>query len=150
VLLPAGPARANGAPAAEPLAPLPSSPWTEPLGPLVAAPAFHLDVGPDGDASRQPCSTTVRTSLERIGRRTAPWQIGTRPVDRVLTGGCVGIVALQLLDVHSTSQALGDGLREGNPVMRGVASKPVPFTMVKLATAGLTIVVSHNYRADRR
>jgi hypothetical protein len=85
-------------------------------------------------------------------------------------------VTLQVLDVHSTSSALGRGAVEGNPLMKGLAANEVGLLAIKAAgSAGVILasermwkrnkaaavifmivsnsamgwVVQHNYRAAR-
>lgn len=86
-------------------------------------------------------------------------------------------VVMQVLDIHSTLQALNNGAVEGNPIMSGVAGRPGAFIATKAAVAAGSIwaankmakrnkvaavmtlvavnsayaaIVSHNYRLASR
>jgi hypothetical protein len=47
--------------------------------------------------------------------------------------------ALQILDVHSTLRALGNGGREANPMMRGAAGSPAAMLAIKMGATATTI-----------
>ena len=47
--------------------------------------------------------------------------------------------ALQILDVHSTLRALGNGGREANPIMRGAAGSPAAMLAIKMGATATTI-----------
>ena len=55
----------------------------------------------------------------------------------------VSFAALQALDVHSTTRALGRGGVEANPLMRGVADQPAALMAVKAGGAATTIYLAH-------
>jgi hypothetical protein len=54
----------------------------------------------------------------------------------------VSVAALQALDAHSTMAALGNGGREANPLMRGVAGNKGALLAVKAGVAGSTIFLA--------
>jgi hypothetical protein len=62
----------------------------------------------------------------------------------------VSYATLQALDIHSTLRALNGGAVEGNPMMNGVVSHPVPFMMVKAGAAAATIVLAERVRKRSR
>ena len=54
----------------------------------------------------------------------------------------VSFAALQMLDGHSTTRALGSGAAEGNALMSGIAGNPTALFAVKAATAAGTIYIA--------
>jgi len=104
----------------------------------------------------------------------APAQKARRPESLVPL--YVSFATLQLMDVHSTTRALGRGAAEANPLMKGLAGNPLALAAVKVAgsaaviyaaekmwkkhrrrsvifivaaNAAMALVVQHNYRAVR-
>jgi hypothetical protein len=62
---------------------------------------------------------------------------------RLLVPLYVSFAALQALDVHSTTRALGAGAVEANPLMSGVARQPASLIAVKAGGAASTIWLAH-------
>ena len=54
----------------------------------------------------------------------------------------VALVALLLLDVVTTTQALSLGFLEGNPVMQTIATAPALHTVLKVSFAGIVAVLA--------
>jgi hypothetical protein len=125
--------------------------------------AAAIDAAPVPSAEQRPNVLDARTALEK-----------KRP--GALVPLYVSFGALQVLDAHSTSRALGRGGVEANPVMKGIAGNQAGMLAVKAAgTAGVIFasekmwkknrtaavifmvasnaamawVVQHNYRAGR-
>jgi hypothetical protein len=72
--------------------------------------------------------------------RPSPGFEGQRPA--ILPALYVSVAALQALDAHSTMTALGQGGREANPLMRGVAGNRGALLAVKAGVAGGTIFLA--------
>jgi hypothetical protein len=66
-----------------------------------------------------------------------------RETPRLLVPLYVSFAALQALDVHSTTRAIGAGAVEANPLMRGVANQPAALIAVKAGGAASTIWLAH-------
>ena len=62
----------------------------------------------------------------------------------------VSFAALQVLDVQSTRAALGGGAREANPLMVGLAARPVPYLALKVASGAAVIYASEKIRTRSR
>jgi hypothetical protein len=62
----------------------------------------------------------------------------------------VSYALLQGLDVQSTRTALGGGGREANPLMTGLADRPVAFVALKAATGVAVILASEKMRARNK
>lgn len=54
----------------------------------------------------------------------------------------VALVALLLLDVVTTSQALSLGFMEGNPVMQAIVEVPALHTVLKVSFAGIVAILA--------
>ena len=62
----------------------------------------------------------------------------------------VSFAALQALDVHSTMRALEAGGTEQNPLLRGIASRPVALVALKAGVTASTILLTERFRARNR
>ena len=81
--------------------------------------------------------------LLAIPARVFAQELVPAPESRPLVPLYVSFVALQALDVHSTTRALGAGGAEANPLMRGVAHQPAALMAVKAGGAASTIWLTH-------
>ena len=62
----------------------------------------------------------------------------------------VSFVALQVLDVVSTTRALNAGLVEGNAAMRGIVEKPIALAAIKGGAAVATILITNRVARKNR
>ena len=79
-----------------------------------------------------------------------PANVGGRRPPSELVSLYSSYAALQVLDAHSTIRAVHAGAREWNPLMSGVASRPLPFLLVKGGTTAATIYLTEKLRARNR
>lgn len=61
---------------------------------------------------------------------------------QALPGLYVSFAALQGYDIYSTRQALANGAREANPLMKGVVGNPAAFWALKAGVTAGTIVAA--------
>jgi hypothetical protein len=124
---------------------------------LLLAPAVHAqDVVADGSvpllvtcaddgdcAVAQPLQVAViapppaQPRLDRWRASFATWRTDAG----IMFPLYAGFSGLQLLDVHSTTRAIGAGATEGNALMSGVAHHPAALTLVKAGAAASAIYV---------
>jgi uncharacterized protein DUF5658 len=57
-----------------------------------------------------------------------------------------GLIATQVLDVHSTRRAIGEGRREANAMVRWATSRPAAFIGFKVATTTGTVLLVERVR----
>ena len=76
--------------------------------------------------------------------------VESRPSQAANVALCVSFAALEALDVHSTSRALGAGHREANPMMAGLTSNTAALIAVKAAAAGTVIAVDRKLLKKNR
>jgi hypothetical protein len=60
-----------------------------------------------------------------------------------------GFASLQALDVHSTRRAIARGGREANPVLRGVADRPIALVAVKTGITAATVYATERLAKTR-
>lgn len=98
-----------------------------------APPTPALEGASADPAATQPASQAIASEDEDAVLRRA-----VAPRERLQPHSWlhVSFAALQVLDVHSTIHAIGQGGREANPMLQGVVNKPMAMAAIK---AGLTI-----------
>ena len=148
---------------------LPSSAWRLLFLPLVLL-AFLLVGAPDfpafdravqkafdgmrgSDDSRRPHAGIARIQTDDTGVLTGDAVRNTRDTTRnrgVLVPLYASFVALQLLDAHSTLRGIDAGATEANPVMGGIAHKPVALVAVKAGLTASTIYLVEKLRVRSR
>lgn len=77
----------------------------------------------------------IPPATDSSGRRSA-----------ALVGLYASFATLEVLDIHSTLRAVGNGASEANPAMQGVVSNDASFIAVKAATGGLVIWMAEKMR----
>jgi hypothetical protein len=98
------------------------------------------------------CMTAVAVqAAEPIDGQTVQPSRDARP--GVLPSLYVGLAALHAFDIYSTSTAIRNGGREGNPLMVGIVGHPLAFVAVDSAAAGASIFAAerlwrHRHRAQ--
>jgi hypothetical protein len=102
------------------------------------------------DVLPSPAPSLLRTAppdaiLEEPSRET-----GAVASRGVLIPMYVTFASLQMLDAHSTLRAVNAGAVEQNPLMRGLADRPVALVALKAGVAASTIVLADKMRGRSR
>lgn len=91
-------------------------------------------------------NTPVAHSSDGWLRREAPAATGRS----VLVPLYASFATLQMLDAHSTLRAVRAGGVEQNPMLRGIADKPVAMVALKAGVAASTIALAEKVRGRSR
>jgi hypothetical protein len=112
--------------------------------PAIAADAAHAAEGAAASAASPALAGDVDWSLP-------PVQLGVATRGHILPVLYVSFAALQAFDGWSTTAGVGQGAREANPVLGGVANHAAAVWAVKAGvTTGSILMAEHLWRSHRR
>jgi hypothetical protein len=105
----------------------------------------------DSSSLQPPVLASLQTQVLQNGDvRQALSRPTLAPRPSVLVPLYVSFGALQVLDLHSTSRALGAGGREANPVVGTAVGSPVAMTALKIgATTGIVLLSEKLWKRNR-
>jgi hypothetical protein len=110
--------------------------------PNLTSPLANLDLIPD-PVSVSAIDFNPRNFVFGGSRGTAAATYfgGSKVGDKVFEASLVSIVALNIADYFTTTEALKySGLQEGNPVMKGIVKSPVAFAAVKIGISAVSCI----------
>jgi hypothetical protein len=115
---------------------------------LATAPAYAQETAfpPKIFAPAVDQNAALASGSEAWLQREAPASTGRG----VLVPLYASFAALQMLDAHSTLRAVRAGGVEQNPMLRGIADKPVAMVALKAGVAASTIALAEKVRSRSR
>jgi hypothetical protein len=120
------------------------------LAPEAAAPAVLAARQVAPLAATMPGANAI-TPAAIIDARIMTAEPQPSPASKVFPVLAASYVALNALDIYTTTRALGSGRgAEGNPVLGPVAPSPAALTAVKIATTATTLVMAKRLWKDHR
>jgi hypothetical protein len=120
---------------------------------LFDTPPLVPTLGPSARTIHDALSTDVLMQELDLPRTPVTRPAGTRDEHAggtLLPALYVGFGALQVLDAHSTTRAVGAGHRERNPVMAPFAGNTGAMLAVKAATTAGTVYMAHRLARRHR
>lgn len=133
--------------------------------PRLMAAAVICSLAPVTAAAQVEREAPLRYALESLplaaaadGSASAPAESASAPAVRPHEGRPPTLVplyvtfgTLQVLDVHSTSRAIGQGAAEANPLMKGIAGNEAGLLALKAAgTAGVILASEKMWKRNRK
>jgi hypothetical protein len=97
-------------------------------------------------------AVAIAVESERIGQLASPTRVTETapPRPRLLVPLYISFAGLQALDAHSTLRALKAGASEANPLLQGVADRPVALVALKAGVTASTIFLAEKLRVNNR